>query len=263
MFTKWNSVEDWIRDNNLTSWRFMYDRTGAQVTEDGGEKQTRSNRVAILSDAFPGGIDEKISLTRKRLMEEKGTTLYGYGKRGKENTGMMYCEVRLVDEFQHPSTQAVSATPDYQTFNKDEFAAQIRKEVMMEIENQRYKDERKAFEAEKKRFEEEKSSAIGLLVHHLSPVLAAMSSQRGAGRVAGVDANAPVHAAPIQAINPSEENDTEMEEIFTDTESNKLFELMARFKAVEPRYLELIENVVEMAESGDNTYNMAKNFLLK
>lgn len=258
MFTKWQQVENWIRDNGLSSWRFSYDRTGTQTSADGEEKQTRSNRLAVLSDAFPGDLEEKIALTKRRLLDENNQTLYGYGKRGKENTGLMYCEVRLVDEFQQPGIQPVSSVPASPVFDRNELVAQIRKEVMMEVENERYKAERKQFEDEKKAFEEEKSSAIGLLVHHLSPVIAAMAGRKN---VAGIDAEAPVHAAPIHAV----EQDAELQEveIFDQEESDKLFELMARFKAVEPQYLKLIENVVVMAEKGDPTYNMAKNFLVK
>ncbi len=253
MFTRCQQVEEWIRDYGLTSWRFSFDRTGTQTGDDGSEKQTRSNRMAVVSESLPGTLDEKIALTLKRLREESNVTLYGYGKRGKENTGLMYCEVRLVDDLQQPGTQPVSSTPAYPAFDQKEFADRIRKEVLMEVENQRYKEERKQFEAEKKAFEAEKNSAIGLLVHHLSPVVAAMSGKR----VAGVDASAPVQAAPIQTLEAELED-----ELFTDEESDKLFDLMARFKAVEPRYLELIEKVVTMAESGDATYNAAKMMLL-
>lgn len=255
MFTKWQQVEDWIRDNGLTSWRFTYDRTGIQPTDDGGEKQTRSNRVCILSDAFPGELEEKIALTRRRLFAENNQVLYGYGKRGKENTGMLYCEVRLVDDFQQPGAQPVSSPfPAMPAFDKDEFAAQIRKEVMMEIENQRYKDERKQFELDKKEFEEEKKSAIGLLVHHLSPILSNMTQKR----VTGVDSAAPVVAQPIHAV----ETEEIVDEVFDAKESDRLFELMAEFKAVEPRYLELIEKVVQMAKNGDQNYEFAKKMLL-
>ena len=85
-------------------------------------------------------------------------------------------------------------------------------------------------------------------------------------KVAGVDANEPVHAAPIVADRGEEQQPEEaepQEEVFTDEESEKLFDLMARFKKVEPRYLELIEAVVTMAENGDGTYNVAKGVLLK
>ena len=257
MFTKWSQVENWIRDNSLNSWRFAYDRSGEQENANGETVQKRSNRIAILSDAFPGDIEEKIALTRRRLMDEANQTLYGYGKRGKENTGQMYCEVRLVDELQQPGTQPVSS-PAYPILDEDKIAARIRKEVQQEMELQRYQDERKNFEREKKEFEAEKASAIGLLVHHLSPVLSAL----GQKRVAGLDAHEPVHAAPIHAVE-AENVDELLDEVFTEKESDQLFELMARFKAVEPRYLELIESVVSMAEHKDPTYDMAKGFLLK
>lgn len=254
MFTKWSQVENWIRDNGLTSWRFSYDKTGTQTTADGEEKQVRSNRLAILSDAFPGDLEEKIALTKRRLIDENNQVLYGYGKRGKENTGLMYCEVRLVEEVQQPGTQAVSSVPQYPVFDEEKMMAKIRKEVQLEYENQRYQEERKAFEKERKEFEDEKKSAIGALVHFMSPVVGALM---GKG-VAGVDATAPVDAAPINPVVESVED----VELFTEEEQKKLFDLMARFKAVEPRYLELIERVVTMAENGDKTYDMAKGFLL-
>ena len=254
MFTQWQQVESWIRDNGINSWRFSYDRTGTQ-TDGETTSQTRSNRLAVLSDAFPGDLDEKIALTKRRLMAEANQTLYGYGKRGKENTGLLYCEVRLVDELQQPGAQPVSSVPVYPRFDEAAISARIRKEVMQEMELKRYEDERKSFEQEKRAFEAEKASAIGLLVHHLSPVLSAL----GQKRVAGVDASAPVQAQPITTI----EQEEMINEIFTDEESDKLFDLMARFKAVEPEYMKLIECVVKMAESGDGTYTMAKGFLLK
>lgn len=257
MFTKWSQVENWIRDNGLTSWRFSYDKTGTQTTADGEEKQVRSNRLAIMSANFPGDLEEKIVLTKRRLIEESNQVLYGYGKRGKENTGLMYCEVRLVDEVQQPGTQAVSSVPQYPVFDEEKMMAKIRKEVQLEYENQRYQEERKAFEKERKEFEDEKKSAIGALVHFMAPVVGTLMGKN----VAGVDAPAPVNAAPINPIDTTGELLDDIE-LFTEDEQEKLFDLMARFKAVEPRYLELIERVVTMAENGDKTYDMAKGFLL-
>lgn len=261
MFTKWQQVEEWIRDNSLTSWRFFYERTGSQSTED-GEKQIRSNRVAILSDAFPGELEEKIALTRRRLLAENNQTLYGYGKRGKENTGLMYCEVRLVDELQQPNAQAVSSPAPIPSFDEKALADRIRGEVRLEYEKLRYEEQVRDFETRKRQleererdFEDKQSTAIGLLVHHLTPVITALTNKR----VAGVDTAAPVEAQPIRAI----EQDEQIDELFTDEESDKLFQLMADFKQVEPRYLELIECVVTMAKNGDATYDMAKGFLLK
>lgn len=261
MFTQWSQVESWIRDNGLNSWRFSYDKTGTNTGSDGEEKQTRSNRLAILSDAFPGELEEKIALTKRRLMAENNVVLYGYGKRGKENTGLLYCEVRLVDEMQQPGiAQPVSSVPSAPVFDEDKFAARIRKECMLEFENLRYQEEKKAFEQEKKEFEAKKESAIGMIIEYLAPVAATLATKR----VAGVDANAPVVAEPVQPIHAEQEQiDERVNELFTEDEADKLFDLMARFKQVEPRYMELIEQVVTMAEKGDSTYEMAKKFLLK
>lgn len=261
MFTRWQQVENWIRDNGLNSWRFSYDRTGTNTDASGEEKQTRSNRLAVLSDAFPGELDEKIALTKRRLMDETNQTLYGYGKRGKENTGWMYCEVRLVDELQLPSNQSVSSPVASPIFDESAIVERVRKEVMLEYENKRYQEEKAAFEKEKREFEDDKKSAIGQVVRFMSPVLAAL----GQKNIAGLDSDTPVYAAPIRTVcdDPEVEAEHVVDEVFTDKESNKLFELMARFKAVEPRYLELIESVVSMAERKDPTYDMAKGFLLK
>lgn len=261
MFTQWSQVESWIRDNGLNSWRFCYDKTGTNITADGEEKQTRSNRLAVLSDAFPGELEEKIALTKRRLIAENNVVLYGYGKRGKENTGQLYCEVRLVDELQQPGMAApVSSVPSVPVFDEDKLAERIRKECMLEFENKQYQAEKKAFEQEKKAFQQEKESAIGMLVHYLAPVVSTL----GQKRVAGVDATAPVVAEPVQPIHAEQEQiDEPVNELFTEDEADKLFDLMARFKQVEPRYMELIEQVVTMAESGDSTYEMAKKFLLK
>lgn len=214
--------------------------------------------MAIVSDYFPGSLDEKIALTHKRLIEESNQVLYGYGKRGKENTGLMYCEVRLVDELQQPGTQAVSSLPISAPFDEEKMMERIRKEVQLEYENQRYKEERKQFEADKKQFEEEKNSAIGTFARLMSPVVAAISGKQQ--RVcAGGDADAPVEAQPIHAVE-QEEN---INEVFGDEESDKLFDLMSRFKSVEPQHMELLERVVVMAENGDPMYGMAKGILLK
>lgn len=258
MLTKLEHIEDWIKDNGLTWWKFCLEQTGVIVKDDGTSEQRRSNQVIVLSDAYAGDLEEKIRLTKKRLALEKSIRLFGQGKRGKENTGLMYCEVRLDDVDQQPGTYAVSSVSSMPAPDEETIAARIRKEIMAEIQLQKYEDERKSFEKERREFEAAKSSAIGMLVQYLSPVVAALSGKP----VAGVDAHAPVHAAPVQPITTIEQPQEDMGELFTEQESDQLFDLMARFKAVEPQYLQLIEKVVEMAEAQDSKYNMAKTMLL-
>ena len=136
-------------------------------------------------------------------------------------------------------------------------------EIRAEYEKKEYERLRKELDDDRKRFEDEKASAMGALAHYFAPIGQALLGSRR--MVAGVDAERPVHAAPIVAEEHTEGPDDEKqeEEIFTEEESDKLFELMARFKKAEPDYLKLITRVVEMAESGDGAYTAAKGFLLK
>jgi hypothetical protein len=133
------------------------------------------------------------------------------------------------------------------------------------MEAQKYKEERAAFEKEKKEFEEEKKSTIGALVHYFAPIGQQLLQRHMMPRVAGVDVEEPVHAAPIVVDKPEDapEHEEENESPFTDEEEAKIFDLMCRFKKIEPDYLSLLESVVKMAESGDTTYTMAKGFLVK
>lgn len=258
MFTNWRQVEDWIRDNGLVWWRFTLDPPGSSSGPENGQTQTRSNKVVVLSDAFPGDLEEKLILTKKRLEVECNHVVYGQGKRGKENTGLMYCEVRLVDCYQQPGTHAVSS-PSYPSFDKDELVQQIRKEVQLEFENQRYREERKAFETEKKAFEQEKNSTIGFVVQQLSPVITQLLGKK---QVAGIDADAPVAVKPIQQTVENTNSDPNEDYPFTDEEADKMLDLMKRFKKVEPMYLDLLERVVVMAETGDKNYEFARKMLL-
>lgn len=258
MFTKWQEVEAWIRDNGLSSWSFRYDKPG-EKSDDTQSEQKRSNRVAVLSDAFPGELDEKIMLTLRRLQCEKEHILYGLGRRGKENTGLLYCEVRLVDEVQQPGMTVPVSSPSQPILNEEQIVQRVRKECLFEFQQMRFEEDKKNFERERAEFESSKNSVVGALVHYFSPVVAAMG-QKG---VAGVDAAAPVVAQPVQPVQQLEVEENLEDELFTGEESDRLFELMARFKAVEPRFLELIESVVSMAERKDPTYDMAKGFLLK
>ena len=154
---------------------------------------------------------------------------------------------------------------------------------MTKFERERLEQERKELRDEKREFERVKNGAIGLVVQKFAPVVDALAGRLAPlPRVAGVDAENPVHAQVIKPISehkPEQEQPEDPEQpeqpeqqdpvagddqdVFTDEESDELFALMARFKAVEPQYMDLLRAVVQMAESGDSTYTMAKGFLLK
>ena len=173
----------------------------------------------------------------------------------------------------------------------DKLTADIEARLQTKFERERLDRELKELRDEKREFERVKNGAIGLIVQKFSPVVDALASRVAPlPRVAGVDAEHPVHAQVIKPISEhqepeageraervepesgddlshdvriTEQPEVSEQEVFTDEESDELFALMARFKAVEPQYMDLLRAVVEMAENGDSTYTMAKGFLLK
>lgn len=254
MFTKWEQVEEWIRDNNFAHWVFY--RTNPN------ESTEKINNIIADSNFYTGGDEDKIAMTRKYLIVNGGKA-YGVGFRTPNTTqGGIVCEVRLEqDTPQAQPTAGIGA----QGYDMESLRESIMKEVRAEYERKEYERKRSELDRERKEFEEQKNSAIGLLTNYLAPVAQALMAGRGA-RVAGVDTQEPVAAQPIIPIEQQEQQQTEdmaqQQEIFTEQEADKLFDLMARFKQAEPQYMEMIEKVVVMAENGDATYKMAKSVLV-
>lgn len=248
MFTKWEQVEEWIRDNNFAHWVFY--RTNPN------ESTEKINNIIADSNFYTGGDEDKIAMTRKYLLIN-GCKAYGVGFRTPNTTqGGIVCEVRLEQEMPQAQPAAGVGMP----YDMESLRESIIKEVKADYERKEYERKRSELERERKEFEEQKNSAIGLLTSYLAPVAQALIAGRGA-RVAGVDTQEPVVAQPIIPIEQQQENMAQ-QEIFTEAEADKLFELMARFKQAEPQYMEMIEKVVAMAESGDATYKMAKSVLV-
>ena len=256
MFTKWNEIEDWIRDNSFVHWVI--------TTKKPDERDDKSNDKIVDSNYYAGDFEDKLSMTHKYLSMHAGRVLYGVAyKTPGTNVGGTICEIRLEPEYAQGAAGIGGVTPSI-----GELTETITKQVKAELEAQRYKDERAAFEKEKKAFEQKEQAVWGMVVNKLGPAILSGVLGNENRLVAGIDAEEPVHTDPLQPIVPEqkaqEQELVDMANDFTDEESEKLYELMKRFKQVEPEhYLTLIEKMVEMAESGNPMYATAKSFLLK
>lgn len=261
-FFSWDQIEQWIRDNGLVKWDFA--ATNRQKVEDG----SRVNDVVANSEWYDGDLDFKLKMTQKQLSMQPGRYLYGRGWHTANGTqGAASCEICLggmatLPGMQQPVAgfQAPQAAP-MTVSEKDQLKAEIRKEVETEMERRRLEEDRKRLDEERKVFEADKTGVIGMLVNYLAPAAKAVMGQ---SRIAGLDTLqpiAPAATAPSEQA-PAEEAPAE-EDPFTREEAEKIEDLLIRFKKVEPEYLVLLEKVVTMAESGDNTYTMAKQFLCK
>ena len=262
MFTKWDQVEQWIRDNGFKKWIFY--------KNDPERRDEKANDRIADSSYYGEDIEDKLAMTKKYLENAGGRAFgVGFNSTGGSTCGVV-CEVRLEQTYQPAATSGIGGAQDIEGLRDS-----ITREVRAQIKNEQYEAERKAFEKEKKEFEEKEHAVWGLIVNKLAPAAMGMLAGRAPMRnVAGVDTEEPVHAAPIvvdpqpKEEKPEDAPDASEQELidaannFTDEEAEELNELMSRFKKVEPDYLKLLRRVVEMAESGDSTYEMAKKFLV-
>lgn len=207
-----------------------------------------------------------------------------------ENTG--------VNGVAHPATigAAELATMGYLTPEEAD------KRIAAALEAERFRREKedfekaqKEFKAEKKEFDNFKHSAIGALLEKGLPYLGAVlgiepkadAYRRVAGTTDATTANViqpksyeasdedtdtdnqeesptpPAQAVPVAAEEP---------EVFGEEESDKLFELMQRYKEFDPEYLSVIEKIVNIATSGEEVciggmmnfnYSQLKEMILK
>ena len=250
MFTKFEQIEDWVRDFGLVRWEF----SSKQNFED----------MICRSDWFEDcSTEEKLDRCRK-YVEDCGRKLYGRGYKGTSpNSPAIMCEVQIC------ATQPQAVAPvgympaPAPAFDEKAFEARLRKEIAADYEKKDLERREKELAEEMREFRRDKESALGIMVGYLKPLLGtAASAVAGAARPAaihGVDAPEDVDAPKIEPVG---EEDNE-ESPFSDEESDQLFSLLARFKKVEPNYLTMIARVVEMAEAGDSTYTMARGILCK
>ena len=260
MLTKWEQLEAWLRDNNFTRWILWKENPAEHPDGKGNFKILDSVQFAV-SD-----FEDKIAMTKKYLTMSGGRAwAVGTGK----TAGETICEIRLEQDNYAPAASAgVGMTQDA----IGQMRESIKAELMADWEKKEYERKRAELDKERKEFEADKQSALGLVVGYLAPVAKAIMQKRSL--VAGVDNDAPVHTDPIQPIVADRPADTpdpdspdapeeSAEQQFSPEDEAKWVDLINRFVAVEPQALDLFEAVVNMAESGDSMYGMAKNILLK
>ena len=258
MFTKWQQIEEWITDNGFQRWIFFKNNPETRDAD-------RANDKVLDSKFYPGNIDDKLALTKKHL-EQWGAKAYGWAYKTENATvGACVCEVRLdavpdMPVQQQPIQQLPVAGS---SIDEEKLRQSLKKEIEAEFEKKEFEKAKQDLAKEKKEFERVKASAIGILVQQFGPYADAIAGFLKQKRmVAGVDAENPVTAKPIQTLTPEQPEQPEEESPFTDEEADALFNLMARFKKMEPDYLVMLSKVVEMAEANDNAYSFAKNFLM-
>lgn len=245
--TSWQDVREWIEDNKLQRYTFRASRS-----QDG--QRQNDTIFAYCSDDTP---EDNLRLCEKRLQNASGCHLYGTGFRSANaNTGGVCVEVQYSGAQMQPAYGGVgSALP----IDEDSIKDKIRRELKMEMELETLKRREKEIQEKEKAYEEEKSSVVGQVISYLAPYIAQVAGAKRMAAVAG--AGGPVVADRI--VPQDQEEETADPNDFPDEEASEVYELIKRFRKIEPDYLEMLRSVVDMAERGDQMYAMAKGFLVK
>lgn len=251
----WGEVQQWMLDNSIVRWNASRDKSA-----------DNSFVFSYNKDKSP---DENMLIFESALKRFAGDVLYLVGWRTEAaKTGGFSAMVLYEDQRRNIQPSPAPTSGIGNTIDMDTLKADIRREIKNEFDQERLTRERKELDEAKRDFEQKQNGVVGLLVNYLAPVAQQLAGKlQPLPRVAGLDATG-VETEPIRVKNASETpedpgSDPEDPEVFSDEEADKLFVLLARFKKVEPQYMQLIESVVQLAEANDATYTMAKGFLLK
>lgn len=259
MFTKWDQVESWIKDNQFAHWVFY--RTNP------AEGEGKQNNVIADSNYYTGDEADKLEMTHKYLAANGGRA-WGVGFRTPNSTtGGVVCDVRLEDTINNVAGVGMQMQPVGAPIDEAAIEKRVEARLRAEMEKAEYTRRLADLDKREKEFAQQQASAMGAITKLFAPIGQAWMQNHMMRDVAGLDAEGPVHAAPIQPIvaeRGEQPTDTPEEKpLLTPEDEDKWYRLIERFVKIEPRALELMESVVTMAESGDATYNMAKGFLLK
>lgn len=261
MLTSFEQIREWITENGLKRWVLFKDHTRT-------EKIIDSQYFSVSDQA------DKLAMTEKYLRYAGGRAFAAGSGSNSANDLNITADIRLDDMQQPTNGVGVSGPMAYSSIG--ELREEITKSVRAELEVKSLKDREKEIERREKEFAEKEAGVWGMLINKVGPAILGKVLNSNPDRlVAGVDAEEPVHVAPIVVdkqpdAQPNEPTDnrettetqpTEEQSPFTDEEADELFALMARWKKVEPAYLKMLRKVVVMAESNDSNYQLARTVL--
>lgn len=255
MFTKWDQVEAWIKDNGFKRWILYKDSTKTEKIIDSG--------AFTVSD-----IADKLAMTEKYLRIAGGRAIAnGFATNGVADPTV--CEIRLEDE------QGTSGISNMQPYDigalRREMRDELRNEMKAQFELEALRKREADVERREKELDAERQSALGAIIHCFAPIGQQIIQNKMMRNVAGVDTEEPITVQPIHVQRPEQpeqqptgtiDSPNEVEEApFTDEETDEIFELMKQWKSVDPDYLALLQKIVSMAASGDSNYALAKKFI--
>lgn len=238
----------WITNNGLIRWSIS-------------TKESGSDNARIFESNPEASREAELERMRTVLELSTNANLYVFGavKEGKTvgNFSERWNNI--------PDGEAVAGLPPVQqvqqpvvvegTITKEELEIRIKKaieEYQFKLDKIKFEEEKKEFRAEKKEFDDFKNGAIGQIIERAMPYLGKimpLKPQQPVAAVAGVG-DTVVNAVPVQPV-AAQGKTGGVEEVFTDEEGDKLYELMAKYKEFDrDNYLQVLEKLVTIATEG-------------
>lgn len=239
----------WITNNGLIRWSIS-------------TKESGSDNARIFESNPEASREAELERMRSVLELSTNANLYVFGavKEGKTvgNFSERWNNI--------PDGEAVAGLPPVQqvqqpvvvegTITKEELEIRIKKaieEYQFKLDKIKFEEEKKEFRAEKKEFDDFKNGAIGQIIERAMPYLGKimpLKQQQPVAAVAGVG-DTVVNAVPVQPVAAQGKTGCVEEEVFTDEEGDKLYDLMAKYKKFDPdNFLNVLEKLVTIATEG-------------
>lgn len=234
-----DNLVKWITNNGLIRWTIS--------TKENGSENAR-----IFESNPEVSRDAELERMRSVLELSTNANLYVFGATKDGKTVGNFSErwnnvpdgdmVSGVQQVPQPVQQLMDGY-----ISKEELEIRIRKSIedyQFKLDKQRFEEEKKEFRAEKKEFDEFKNGAIGQIIERAMPYLSRiMPSKQPVATVAGVG-DTMISANPIVSRDATTEDD----DVFTDEESDKLYDIVARYKAYDPdNYMQVLDKLVTIA----------------
>lgn len=194
--------------------------------------------------------ENEISRMRDVLAISDNQLLYVNGKNKAGNTGNFSDTWQNLSGVTQPGASIGSTQPIMdQDYIETKIAAALERNNL-DWKLKQYEQDLKDFKDEKREYESERNGIVGILVEKAAPLLGGFLQKMNPSMAGLDDQNFKAkRIKPIQVVDDLQEE--ELEEVFSEEESDELFTLVERWKKVDPEYIQLLEKFVTFAESND------------
>ena len=237
-----NNVINWLDLNGIEQWT-VYCGAG------------KNGQGKIFESDFEMPRDSEIERFKKVMLYSENAVMTVHGKNNpKQQTGIF---IETWSNAAAPSAMSIGAAPAFDADYLDsKIKAAVAEERLIWREKELAKRESELAEAERE-YKRNSEGVWGIILEKAAPLLSHIMPRAAVAGVPGTPTPAapiPVREVPAKAseftAEPQQGETTVEEDVFTDDEADRLMTAMARFKAVDPEFVEVVEGLVDFVCSG-------------